>query len=182
MRCGHRMRVPRESVEEIVPASSRQAGQAGASRGQVNYAASKGGINGLTRALADAGKIKALEADMKAAQDEARKFVVPNEYSQIVEREGASGLNASTNFDQTQYLYSFPSNKLELWAYMESERFLDPVLREFHTEKKVIAEERRMGVESQPVGRMMEEFLAEAVKSFSRKVRMKPLVETSRDV
>ena len=116
-------------------------------------------------ALANAGKIKALEADMKAAQDEARKFVVPNEYSQIVEREGASGLNASTNFDQTQFYYSFPSNKLELWAYMESERFLDPVLREFHTEKNVIAEERRMGIESQPVGRLLEEFLGMAYKA-----------------
>ena len=115
--------------------------------------------------LADAGKIKTLEADMKAAQDEARAFVVPNEYSQIVEREGAEGLNAGTGFDQTQYYYSFPSNKLELWAYMESERFLDPVLREFHTEKNVIAEERRMGIESQPTGRLIEEFLAMAYKA-----------------
>ena len=90
-------------------------------------------IKGL---LADPAKIKSLEEAMKAAQEEAKLYVVPNEFSQIVEREGAEGLNASTNFDQTQYYYSFPSNKLELWAYMESERFLDPVLREFHTEKK----------------------------------------------
>jgi predicted Zn-dependent peptidase len=115
--------------------------------------------------LADAEKIKKLEADMKAAQDEARTFVVPNEYMQIVEREGAEDLNASTAFDQTRYYYNFPSNKMELWAYMESERYLDPVLREFHTEKNVIAEERRMGIESQPVGRLLEEFLALAFKA-----------------
>lgn len=115
--------------------------------------------------LADAETIKKLEADMKAAQDEARAFVKPNEYSEIIEREGASGLNAGTGYDQTMYYYSFPSNKLELWAYTESERFLDPVLREFHTEKNVIAEERRLRTESQPIGRLIEEFLALAYKA-----------------
>jgi predicted Zn-dependent peptidase len=115
--------------------------------------------------LTDPEKVKKLEAEMTAAQDEARKFVVPNEFSQIVEREGAEGLNAGTSFDQTQYLYNFPSNKLELWAFMESERFRDPVLREFHTEKNVIAEERRMGIESQPTGRLIEDFLAMAYKA-----------------
>jgi len=135
--------------------------------------------------LADAAKIKQYEETMQAAQDEAKQYVVSNEFSQIVEREGAEGLNANTNFDQTQYLYSFPSNKLELWAYMESERFLDPVLREFHTEKKVIAEERRMGVESQPVGRMMEEFLGLAYKAHPYGVdvvgHMSDILNMSRD-
>lgn len=110
--------------------------------------------------LADPEKLKKLEEEFEKAKQEAKSYVKPNEFAEIVEKEGCSGLNASTSFDQTQYYYSFPSNKLELWAYMESERFIDPVLREFYTEKNgVIAEERRMGIESQPVGRLFEEFL-----------------------
>ncbi len=110
--------------------------------------------------LADPQKLKELEDAFEKAKEEAKSYVIPNEFDEIVEKEGCSGLNASTSFDQTQYYYNFPSNKLELWAYMESERFIDPVLREFYTEKNgVIAEERRMGIESQPVGRLFEEFL-----------------------
>lgn len=110
--------------------------------------------------LADPEKLKKLEEEFEKAKEEAKLYVKPNEFSEIVEREGCTGLNASTSFDQTQYYYNFPSNKLELWAYIESERFIDPVLREFYTEKNgVIAEERRMGIESQPIGRLFEEFL-----------------------
>jgi len=112
--------------------------------------------------LADPGKVKELDDAFKAAVEESKALVEGNAFARIVEREGCEGLNASTSFDETQYYYSFPSNKLELWAYMESERFVDPVLREFHTELDVISEERRMGIESQPTGRLFEEFLGMA--------------------
>jgi predicted Zn-dependent peptidase len=115
--------------------------------------------------LADPEKIKQLEAAFKAAVEEAKALVEGNAFARIVEREGCEGLNASTSFDETQYFYSFPSNKIELWAYMESERFVDPVLREFHTELDVISEERRMGIESQPTGRLFEEFLGLAYRA-----------------
>ncbi len=60
------------------------------------------------------------------------------------------------------YSYSLPANKLELFAYLESERFLDPVLREFYKERDVVQEERRMRVESSPIGRMFEQFISVA--------------------
>jgi hypothetical protein len=72
------------------------------------------------------------------------------------------GLNASTNADETQYYYSLPANRFELWAYLESERFLKPVMREFYKERDVVNEERRMRTDSQPVGRLIEQFLAAA--------------------
>jgi predicted Zn-dependent peptidase len=112
--------------------------------------------------LADPEKLKRLEGEFKAAKEASKALVEGNAFARIVEREGCEGLNASTSFDQTQYYYNFPSNKIELWAYMESERFLDPSLREFHTELEVISEERRMGIESQPTGRLFEEFLGAA--------------------
>ena len=71
-------------------------------------------------------------------------------------------MNACTSADATVYYYSLPANKLELWAYLESSRFTDPVLREFYKEKDVIMEERRMAVENQPVGKLIEQFLSVA--------------------
>ena len=55
-----------------------------------------------------------------------------------------------------------PSNRLELWAYMESQRIGHPVLREFYKERDVVQEERRMRIDSAPTGRMIEQFLATA--------------------
>jgi predicted Zn-dependent peptidase len=51
---------------------------------------------------------------------------------------------------------------MELWFSLESDRFKNPVFREFYKEKEVVREERRMRTESQPVGRLIEEFLAVA--------------------
>ena len=71
-------------------------------------------------------------------------------------------MNAFTTWDETAYHYSFPVNRLELWAYLESERFLHPVLREFYKERNVVIEERRMRTDSSPVGRLLEQFTEEA--------------------
>jgi predicted Zn-dependent peptidase len=109
-------------------------------------------------------EIKTLQDAFQKAQDEAQPFVVQNELGEILEREGVPDLNAFTNFDQTVYLYSLPSNKLELWATIESDRFTNPVLREFYKEKDVIMEEKRMG-ESNAVGKLLDDFMAVAFKS-----------------
>lgn len=108
----------------------------------------------------DPAAIETAEADFAAAEDAAREFVVTNEFGQIIEKNGGTGLNASTSYDVTTYFYQMPSNKLELWAYLESERFINPVMREFYTERDVVMEERRMRTDSSPIGRMLEEFLA----------------------
>jgi predicted Zn-dependent peptidase len=112
----------------------------------------------LRRPRPDPDKVKRLEDALTKAQDEARAFVVPNEMGEIIERAGGHGLNAFTNFDMTVYHYSLPSNRLELWASLEADRFSHPVLREFYKEKDVIMEEKRMG-ESQPTGRLFTDFM-----------------------
>jgi predicted Zn-dependent peptidase len=71
-------------------------------------------------------------------------------------------MNAETNLDETVYFYSFPVNRLELWAYLESERFLHPVMRQFYKERNVVIEERRMRTDSNPIGRLLEQFTEEA--------------------
>lgn len=115
----------------------------------------------------DDAKVAELEKQWKAAVDEAQKYVVPNEFSKIIDREGATGVNAFTASDETVYFYSMPSNRLELWAYLDSERFLHPVFREFYKERDVVTEERRMRTESNPIGRLIEQFLETAFVAHS---------------
>ena len=68
-------------------------------------------------------------------------------------REGGVGLNASTSAEATTYYYSLPTNKFELFAYLESERFIHPVFREFYKERDVVMEERRSGPRASPSAR-----------------------------
>lgn len=98
----------------------------------------------------DERKLAQLEQNWKDAIAAADKFSAAynNEFGKIVEGEGGEGMNASTSWDETEYFYSFPINRLELWAYLESERFLHPVLRQFYKERNVVTEERRMRVDS----------------------------------
>jgi predicted Zn-dependent peptidase len=108
----------------------------------------------------DQAKLAALEKAWKDAMAAADKYVVKGEFDEIVEREGGVGLNAFTTYDETVYFYSMPANRLELWAYLESERFTHPVMREFYKERDVVMEERRMRTDSNPIQRMLEQFLA----------------------
>jgi predicted Zn-dependent peptidase len=105
------------------------------------------------------------EAAWKLAIEEAGAFVVTDEFSKVIDRNGGVGLNAFTSSDETGYFYSLPSNRLELWAWLESERFLNPVMREFYKERDVVMEERRMRTESQPVGRLLEQFITTAFQA-----------------
>lgn len=108
----------------------------------------------------DTAKMAQLWDQFKKLQDEADQYVKNNEFSQIIEQNGGTGLNASTGADQTMFFYSLPSNRVELWFSLESDRFKNPVFREFYKEKEVVREERRMRTESNPIGRLLEEMLA----------------------
>ncbi|NJR70921.1 MAG: insulinase family protein [Synechococcales cyanobacterium CRU_2_2] len=100
--------------------------------------------------------LERLEARFNTLKAEASQLVRQNELGQVIEREGGVGLNAATSSDATTYFYSLPSNKLELWMYLESERFRDPIFREFYEEKDVILEERRMRFDNDPVSQLFE--------------------------
>jgi len=145
--------------------------------GTKNYAAEKVALEKIETAYAafiyerdrrvghDDAKTKELEKAWQEAVKAANQYVVPNEFPQILESNGAEGLNAYTDYDETAYHYSLPENRLELWAYMESERFLHPVMREFYKERNVVIEERRMRTDSNPVGRLLEQFTSAAFQA-----------------
>ena len=107
-------------------------------------------------------KLEELHKAFLAAQAEAEKYVIPNQFSEVAQANGAHGLNAETGLDSTQYYWSMPVNRLQLWAWMESSRLADTVPREFYKERSVVMEERRMRIDSSPIGRLLEQFLATA--------------------
>lgn len=111
---------------------------------------------------ASQSEVARLQAEFEKVEAQAAKYVKQNELGQIVEQAGGVGLNANTSTEATRYFYSFPANKLELWMSLESERFLEPVFREFYKEKDVILEERRLRVDNSPIGRMVEALLDKA--------------------
>jgi predicted Zn-dependent peptidase len=145
--------------------------------GTTDYAAEKIALEKVEQAYAayiaerdkpvarDQKNLKDLEKAWSDATAEANKYVKPNEFPQIVEINGGEDLNANTDDDETNYYYSFPENRLELWAYLESERFLHPVMREFYKERNVVIEERRMRTDSNPIGRLLEQFTTAAFQA-----------------
>ena len=118
----------------------------------------------------DPAKLAQLKKAFDDAQAAAQKYVIPNQFSEVAEENGAVGINASTAEDSTQYFWSMPSNRLQLWAWLESQRIGHPVEREFYKERNVVQEERRMRVDSNPIGRMVEQFLATAYSAHHYRV------------
>jgi predicted Zn-dependent peptidase len=118
----------------------------------------------LRRARGEGAPTETLERRFQELQQEAGQYVKRNELGQIVQESGGVGMNAATSADSTVYFYSLPANKLELWMSLESERFLEPVFREFYQEQQVILEERRLRTENSPIGQMIEAFLDAAFK------------------
>ncbi|MBI5017350.1 MAG: insulinase family protein [Deltaproteobacteria bacterium] len=117
---------------------------------------------GSGEAAPDPAKVAALRARLAQLQEEHRPLVVKDEIDALYARVGATGFNASTAADLTSYTVSLPSNRLELWARIESERMADPVLREYYLERDVVAEERRQRSDADPSGRLYEVLLSTA--------------------
>ena len=100
----------------------------------------------------DTPEMSDMRARLREIQESQKKVIRKNEFDEIYTRLGASGTNAFTSHDLTFYINNVPSNKLELWAWMESDRLQDSVFREFYQERDVVHEERRMRTESTPTG------------------------------
>jgi len=111
---------------------------------------------------ADQSRVEMLQTQLKLAVDRAEYYVQPAEYARIIEENGGVGLNASTGLDATEYFCSLPSNRIELWFLMESQRFLHPVFRQFYKERDVVMDEHRQDMESGSQSRLIQSLLATA--------------------
>lgn len=106
----------------------------------------------------DTDELRELRAQMSALQDKQREITIKNEFDKIYTGNGGSGMNAGTSNDFTIYYINLPSNKLELWAWMESDRLMNPSFRELDAERFVVVEERRQRLEATPTGMLDERF------------------------
>jgi predicted Zn-dependent peptidase len=114
---------------------------------------------------ADPQKLEQLINRLKTEIELGEKYVYPNLFARLIEENGGAGLNAQTSPDSTVFYYSLPSNRAELWFLLESQRFYDPVFREFYKEREVVLEERRMSTDSNPEGLLRETFTAAAFEA-----------------
>jgi predicted Zn-dependent peptidase len=120
----------------------------------------RGEIDDLQKPENKTPRYKELEKQFNDLITQQREILVKNEWDRIYTTGGASGMNAFTSTDLTGYFITVPANKLELWMWMESERILRPVFREFYAERDVVFEERRMRTESTPLGKFEETYEA----------------------
>ena len=114
---------------------------------------------------ADPMRVDLLRSQLRVATDNAQRLGAPGEYRRILEENGAVDLSAVASSSATQYSYSLPSNRTELWFLMESQRLLHPSFRDFYRERDVVMEEYRQGVESSPQAKILQELLATAFKA-----------------
>jgi len=110
-------------------------------------------------------KISKLLEKVVTLKKEAQKFFIPEELAKIYEANGSSGLNAYTSSDSTVYTVSLPSNRVPVWMALESDRLQNLAFRNVYSEIDVVKEERRMRIDKQPSGNLMEEFLTVAFES-----------------
>ena len=105
-------------------------------------------------------EIISLYEEMKSTSDEAKKdeirkkinevsilagqYAIPNEFSNLIQAMGGTGLNAGTSYDVTTYHNSFPSFQIEKWLELYAKRFVNPVFRGFQAELETVYEEKNM--------------------------------------
>ncbi len=105
-------------------------------------------------------RLQKLMGEFDALVKEQRALIVKDEFSKVYSQEGARGMNANTTSDRTYFHIEVPANKLELWAWMESDRLKNAVFREFYSEREVVLEERRQRIDATPTGKANEAFSA----------------------
>lgn len=93
------------------------------------------------RGITDPEERKAHYHKIDSVSYQASLLAIPNEYDKLMNMIGSRGSNAWTSFDETVYMEDIPSNQLENWAKIQSDRFKNNVIRGFHTELEAVYEE-----------------------------------------
>lgn len=120
----------------------------------------KGEIDDLVKPENQSERYRELDRQFDALVKKQRETTLKDQLDEIYTRNGGEFMNATTTEDWTLYYIRVPRNRLELWAWLESDRLLNPVFREFYSERDVVFEERRLRTESTPLGKFDEDFSA----------------------
>ncbi len=89
---------------------------------------------------------------------EGSENIKRGEFDDYISNAGGTN-NANTSYDRTYYYEILPSNQLALGLWLESERMLHAKVEQvgIETQRQVVKEERRMRIDNQPYGRLLEE-------------------------
>ncbi len=93
------------------------------------------------RKLTDPEARKQAYHEIDSVSQLAAQYFIPNEYDKLMAAIGAEGTNAFTSNDVTCYTEDIPSNEIENWAKIQSDRFQHMEIRGFHTELEAVYEE-----------------------------------------
>jgi predicted Zn-dependent peptidase len=127
----------------------------------------RGEIESMDDPEAKTERYRELDAEFDKLILEQRELIIKDQLDEIYSKNGGFFLNAFTSDDYTGYFVRLPKNKIELFMWLESDRFGGPVFREFYSERNVVKEERRRSVESTPTGLIDEDFRSMFWKSSS---------------
>lgn len=108
------------------------------------------------REQGDTASVSRLRKAMDSLSGEYRKTFVKEELWQSYQAAGGTGLNAFTTDLGTAYFVTLPRNRVEMYFWLEADRMTNGVMRDFHAERDVVREERRMRYENRPEGRYFE--------------------------
>jgi predicted Zn-dependent peptidase len=142
----------------IIAELDRVRAELAAEQGALDARARQGEIADANDPTLRSPRHQELRAEFDALLARQKALLIDNEFDQIYQNQGGSGMNAGTSSDFTIYFINVPANKLELWFWMESDRLGSPVFRQFYSERDVVWEERRMRTDSTPTGRLDEQF------------------------
>jgi predicted Zn-dependent peptidase len=119
------------------------------------------------------------ESELIRVHAEVKELGRGDQFAEEYGKRGSVGLNATTDKDLTQYFVSFPRSAFEFWCWLESERLVDPIFRQFYEERSVVLEERRMRTEDNPHGKLYEELL---FKAFPTHPYRNPVIGYRKDI
>lgn len=119
------------------------------------------------------------QKEWDSIHEKLRALWISDDFTVRYEKQGAVGQNATTDKEFTKYFVSLPRSAFEFWCRMESDRLLQPVMRQFYQERDVVLEERRMRYEDDPGGKLYEMLLGVA---YQRHPYRAPVIGYERDI
>jgi predicted Zn-dependent peptidase len=138
--------------------------------GTINYTGEKPYLDSIRVLYDNLGKTKdekqrlEIQKEINRISVKAADYAIPNEFNKILTDMGGKAINASTSHEWINYYNSFPSNQIEKWIEVYSERFIHPVFRLFQSELETVYEEKNM-YEDNPMRLIFEKFYAQFYKN-----------------
>ena len=114
---------------------------------------------------ADAGQLAILHEGVSSAVSAAYEQQNPNEYQRAIQENGGEGIDSHATPDSIETSYSLPSNRIELWFLLESQRLARPVFRNFFQDRQALQTDAMSFLDAKSPGRVRQSLAAAAFTS-----------------